>query len=400
MFDSKFFDFVADKRVWGAFFVAVLSVVLLLIAVIGIAVVVTRVVTNPEPEETPILVETITDWNMFGVTVSVGILSILSTVIAVWYTNKKTRDLYDETREVELQLSAMAVIKPSLKYAAFWEISEKLILDGNEERMLVLTSKEDGFGFFDDGGRWSDIHCVFSISNECNNRAEHIKISTNTKLTTMTDAEKSSSTENVVKLLREGERILFRVYSDEQQKIRENCIANKEVFKTEFLCTIDYLTTAEQQINYIYNVVITNSTKTDDKGNTTYVRKTEIIKDEYEPMKQATINKNAPASHFRDLQESLTSDGFGYKYRKIGDKQMMGTLDALHRFWKEQGMDTFVANAASSVNSMNESMNDVASAVNGQRKFFEEVLSRAVNQGNPPHLETKELDKMIDSDES
>jgi len=42
-----------------------------------------------EPYIAPFLVETVTDWNMLIVTLTVGIFSVLATIIAVWYTNKK-----------------------------------------------------------------------------------------------------------------------------------------------------------------------------------------------------------------------------------------------------------------------------------------------------------------------
>ncbi|MCL2405320.1 MAG: hypothetical protein FWC92_07215 [Defluviitaleaceae bacterium] len=400
MFDSKLFDFLTDRKVWGVIFATLIVGFILLIAVIGITFIVTRIVTHPEPDSIPVLVETITDWNIFGVTISVGILTILSTVIAVWYTNKKTRELYEETRDEERKQNAMSLIKPSVRYSTFLDIREKLLLDGDDERMLLLSSKKDGFGFYDDESRENEMHCIFSICNEGNNRIEHINITTTTILTTDTEAEKPSDSTNSVKLLRKNERIFLRVHSDEQRQIRLNCIDKKEIVKTEFHCTINYLTIAGQQICYEYKIAITDMPKTDEKGKTTYKRKPEIINDEYLPVDVISIDKRVLASSFRDLQENLTFDGFGYRYRKIGDRQMTGTLDALHRFWKEQGMDTFVSNAATSVNNMNESMKDVASAVNEQREFFENFISGLRNQGNTKQIEEKESVDVINADET
>jgi len=342
----------------------------------------------------PFLVETVTDWNMFFVALIVGLISTTITII-----------LYKKGRDDERKQNSLAVVKPSLKYACFWDISEKLVLDGNEERMLLLALKEDGFEFYDDDERWWETHGFLSICNEGENRISHINIETNTKLITAADAEKTSNSKSIVKLLRKGERILTRIYNAEQQKICSECIDKKETVKTEFCCTINYLTAAEQQIRYVYKVVITNIPKIymDEKTKeekVKYSRKTEVINDEYEPIRKKTINKSEPASPFRDLQDYLTSDAFGYRYRKIGDKQMTGTLDALRRFFKEQGLDTFVTNTANSVNEMTKSMDDVANAVDEQRKFFEEFFARFGNQENPNLIEDKTTAEVIEVNET
>lgn len=308
----------------------------------------------------PLLVETVTDWNVLIASLAVGVISATATIIAVWYTNKKTRELYEETRAEEKKQNAMSLIAPSLRYATFFNIREKLLLDGNDERMLLLSSKKDGFGFYDDEAREDEVHCIFSICNEGENRIEHINITTSTVLIAANEAEKLSESVNYVKILRKNERVFIRVHSDEQRQVLLEGMGKRETIKTEFNCTINYLTTAGQQICYKYNIAVTDIPKTDDKGLTTYRRKPEIINDEYSPINNVSIDRNALASSFRDLQENLTFDGFGYKYRRIGDEQMKGTLKALKRFFEEQGITEAVKQATDSVSNIDKSMQNMS----------------------------------------
>ena len=351
-----------------------------------------------EALDTPLLVETVTDWNMFFVALAVGILSTLATIIAVWYTNKKTRGIYEETREEERNQNTMSVIKPSIRNASFTDIREKLILDNNEDRMLLLSSAKEGFEFYDDDERQGDYHFLLLIRNEGENTIRPVTIEVHSALKTTSEKEFTDDFKCVVKLLRRNEGIVLRIHNTEQRDKYWECLGRKETIETMFKCTINYLTLASQQICYEYSIKVTDIPKFDKEGNVKYGRKTEIIKDEYAPTDKVSIDINEPGSPFRDLQENLTLDGFGYRYRKIGDRQMTGTLDALHRFWKEQGMDTFVANAANTANNMNESMKDVASAVNEQREFFEEFINSLRNQSNQPQLETKEADDVVNED--
>jgi len=345
---------------------------------------------------TPLLVETVTDWNMFFVALAVGILSTLATIIAVWYTNKKTRDIYEETREEERNQNAMSVIKPSIRNASFTDIREKLILDNNEDRMLLLSSAKEGFEFYDDDERQGDYHFLLLIRNEGENTIRPVTIEVHSALKTTSEKELPDDFKCVVKLLRRNEGVVLRIHNTEQRDKYWECLGRKETIETIFKCTINYLTLADQQICYEYSIKVTDIPKFDKEGNVMkYGRKTEIIKDEYAPTDIVSIDTNESGSPFRDLQENLTLDGFGYRYRKIGDRQMTGTLDALHRFWKEQGMDTFVSNAATSVNNMNESMKDVANAVNEQREFFEKFINSLKNQSNQPQLEMKEADDVV-----
>jgi hypothetical protein len=126
----------------------------------------------------PIVVETITDRNMFWVTIIAGGITAAATFAAVLFTHimtsrqfKKTMEVNEQRYHAELERykadkvrqeneKALAIVKPSLKYAAFSQLREKLILDGNEERVLLLSSKE-GFAFYDDEKHSRDLHCIF-----------------------------------------------------------------------------------------------------------------------------------------------------------------------------------------------------------------------------------------------
>ena len=81
----------------------------------------------------------LTDWNIFGVTLIVGILSTLATIIAVWRTNKKTTERYNKTREDERKQNALVIIKPVLKLTTFWSILDSLILKDVWDRGFTVV---------------------------------------------------------------------------------------------------------------------------------------------------------------------------------------------------------------------------------------------------------------------
>jgi len=285
----------------------------------------------------------------------------------------------------------MSVIKPSLKYATFNHLREKLILDGNEERILLLSSNE-GFEFYDDDERQGDYHCFLSIINEGENPIRPVCISVTSTLKTTSDAKMSDNFECIVKQLRRNEGIILRIHNTEQRKKYYECFEKKETIETEFNCTINYLTLAKQQICYEYSIKVSDIPKTDEHGNTRYSRKTEIIKDEYEPVNDISINVNAAGSPFRDLQENLMADGFGYKYRRIGDEQMTGTLKALKRFFEEQGITEAVKQATDSVSNIDKSMQNMS-----QTFTYLETLTK-LNRDIPAQIETTDAE-VINTDE-
>jgi len=94
---------------------------------------------------------------------------------------------YKADKERQEYENALVIIKPSLKYASFDEIRDRLMVEGNEERALLLASNE-GFEFYDDINQRGYRHCIFSVTNECQNRIEFINLDVSSTITTPTDA--------------------------------------------------------------------------------------------------------------------------------------------------------------------------------------------------------------------
>jgi hypothetical protein len=175
----------------------------------------------------------------------------------------------------------------------------------------------------------------------------------------------------------------------------------KQTITTDFACIINYLTLANQQICYEYSIKITEIPKYDEKSKQVRSeRKTEIIKDEYRTLDEITIDINKTASYFRDLQENLRADRFGYRFRKIGEEQMKGTMDALSQLWEEKKMDERMANAYKAATDINNSVKDVASKLDSQQAFFEEFLPWARSQQSTGKLEDKTNAEVIEADET
>ncbi|MBR6730849.1 MAG: hypothetical protein IKL90_05885 [Alphaproteobacteria bacterium] len=81
-----------------------------------------------DTQETEIIMEATTDWWMFGATIFAGVLTAIVTFIAVWYTNKKTVELYEKDKEYQNRRNNMVIIKPTIKMGSFFGIIEELIL--------------------------------------------------------------------------------------------------------------------------------------------------------------------------------------------------------------------------------------------------------------------------------
>lgn len=343
-----------------------------------------------EPYITSFFVETATDWNMFFVTLGVGILATVATIVAVWYTNKKTRDLYEETRAEERKQNAMVVVKPTLRYASFGEIRDRLLVDGSEERAILLSSKE-GFDFYDKSENFGKRHCIFSIINESSNRIDAIKLSVNSTMKTSSDTEIASQFENTVNLMRPGEMILLRVHDNSQYEKYWECLERNESVETSFNCIIQYSLTTKQQVRYEYEIKIMSNPKIHDDGTKTFERKTSIITDAYGLMDSFSSADSVDYSPFRDLQESLSNDKFGYKYRRIGEEQMTGTIEALRRFFREEGITETVAKAAESVENIDKSMQNMSQTFT----YFENLTKP--NAQNPIQIGAAQDDEVIDT---
>lgn len=81
-----------------------------------------------DTQDSELIIETVTDWWMFGATIGAGILTALVTFVAVWYTNKKTVELYERDKDYQNKRDSRVIIKPTIKFNCFFNVIEELIL--------------------------------------------------------------------------------------------------------------------------------------------------------------------------------------------------------------------------------------------------------------------------------
>ena len=296
------------------------------------------VIEYAELSVAPFLVETVTDWNMFFVALGVGILATIATIVAVWYTNKKTRELYEETRAEERKQNAMVIIKPMVKVSSFHVMIDNLIRNDIWDRVLLLSGK-DGFTFFDEREsaryRWDKI---LSLKNEVYFKdIKSLWIKTNSTLTDDSGEETPYSADNYVELLRSREEIVFRLYSSEQKAKQESYMEKRKRIVLEFDIEINYLTLAGQQVKYEYKAKIIDipmtaeikDEKTGEKEKKEYYSFiTEMLKDGYIIKDKPDMPENQKASAFRNLQDDaqLVGDRVAYRNEMSGREQGRGMM--------------------------------------------------------------------------
>ena len=107
------------------------------------------------------LVYIATDWWSVGATILAGVLTAITTMAAVIYTNYRTKEQlkqqeikFENERKEQLKQSKYVVIKPTLMLTSFMGVLEQLIVRNDFNRML-LFSGDDGFDFFDDTSKRS-----------------------------------------------------------------------------------------------------------------------------------------------------------------------------------------------------------------------------------------------------
>ena len=272
------------------------------------------------------------DWWIFGATLGAGILTALATIAAVVWTNKKTEANYKREFERQRRDSAMVIIKPSIKTSSIWGIFDRLLFFNEWNRVLMLSNPNDGFEFYDNEEMNTRVNKFFSIKNESKNEIHSIKIDVSSVLTTdsgvvVSDGEYS----NFVKLLRNNEEIMFRIYTTKQRdKLWEEI--NKNInSRLLFKCTVNYLTSANRQICYEYEIEIYNISVlrkfNDGEELTCDSSRVEIKKDEFTQLDEVTLNSADTASYFRNLQDRLEGlDRINYIQRKVGAAQAEGLM--------------------------------------------------------------------------
>ena len=116
-----------------------------------------------------------TDWWMFFANISSGIFAAIATLIAVWLTNRETRKQLKQQqeqheRELDEQNKAnkMVIIKPTIMLSSFVDLLDRIIIQNNYNRELLLSG-EDGFDFFDDPKKKQRQMCrILHIENASN----------------------------------------------------------------------------------------------------------------------------------------------------------------------------------------------------------------------------------------
>jgi len=271
----------------------------------------------------------LTDWWSFGSTIFAGVLTAIATYVAVWYTNKKTVELYEKDKEYQNKKNNMVIIKPTIKFCSFFGIIEELILFNIRDRVLLISSEKEGFDFFDDNEKRNLLNNrLFSIKNESKNNLHSLSIDIKTVLKTNSDATIEDKFSNIVHLLRSNEEVIVRMHNTEQREIIWAELDKNNQSTLNFDCTINYLTSANEQVCYRYIAEIVNipeKTIIDGKENTSNNAKISILKDEYHILDKITLKHNS-SSVFRNMQDYVILDRVKYIHNKIGAAQAQGAL--------------------------------------------------------------------------
>lgn len=264
-----------------------------------------------------------TDWWGFGATLVAGILTAISTMAAVIYTNSRTKKQlkeqeikFENERKEEYKRSKFVVIKPTLMLTTFTGLLDKLIVYNDYNRGL-LFSGEDGFDFFDDRQKQFSQTCrLLQIENRTDIDINEVAIRTKTSLRNRnTDALWTYNTNNCTSLLRGRESIFIRVADQTQFEKILSMNADKIPSTLNFECRVEYSTLADQRITYIYEIEISND------------RRIEVKKDGIEGVTDLSQKVVVVPTTFRNLQDSISGiDRSAYSWEKMGQASMRGIM--------------------------------------------------------------------------
>ena len=281
----------------------------------------------------PIVVETITDWNMVLIAFLVGLLSTVATIFAVVLTNKRTTELYERSREDDRRQNAMVILKPVLKLTTFWSILDSLILKDTWDRVLLLE-RDDRFDYYTEPTLASKTYRLLSVRNENINNVSHIKITLTSDLKIDDNLESGIRFDKtyVIKYFRAREEILLPIYGSLQEsKIREKHTTEK-TYNLNFSCIIEYMTIAEQCITYNYGGSITTLVKIGveevdgKKEEYNYFDHDVVISNDYPTIKGIDFKMSDTEDvgrPFINLQDKIAHvDRANYIHRKIGEAQI------------------------------------------------------------------------------
>lgn len=274
-----------------------------------------------------------TDWWMFSASILSGIFAAIATLIAVLLSNHETRKQLKQQQEqhkkeldAQNKANKFVIIKPIIILSSFVDLLDKIIIQNNYNRELLLSG-EDGFDFFDDAEKRQRQMCrILHIENTSNHDILNVVLRTKTYLEDRdTNELKRYETKNVVKLLRSRESIDIRLANQEQYESILHMNKEKIPSELRFESIVEYSTEAGQRVTYFYDVRISND------------RCIEIEKDEVGRIEDCDKEKEDQATVFRNLQDYITIDRAAYIWEKMGQSQARGMLSLVSPWPMQQG---------------------------------------------------------------
>jgi len=283
------------------------------------------------------LVYIATDWWSVGATILAGVLTAITTMAAVIYTNYRTKEQlkqqeikFENERKEQLKQSKYVVIKPTLMLTSFMGVLEQLIVRNDFNRML-LFSGDDGFDFFDDTSKRSSQQCrMLLIENKSDCDIRGISVNTKSVLSNLNTEERMIyKTNNAASFLRGNESIIVRLANQGQYKKILELNKEKVPSSLDFYCKIEYSTLANQRISYVYKININND------------HRIEIEKDEVESVVDLENSTCITPTIFRNLQDSIAGvDRAEYSWEKMGQAQMRGIMAQYNPSIVQQNVNT------------------------------------------------------------
>ena len=275
-----------------------------------------------------------TDWYMFGATMCGSI----ATIATIYYTNKR----YEKDKAYQNKKDNLVIIKPNLRFCCLANIINELIIHNVRDRVLIISSEKDGFDFYDNNKRLNENHRFFSIKNESENNIRFLKIDVSSKLKTKfklkTKSELKTKSDltlkddysNLINILRSKEEVIFRIHNTEQRNKLWDELNNHHPVKSLFSCKINYITNAEEQIYYQYEVEIEHIPGEKTENGVIDNAGISVIKDEYKILSEITLKTNEKASIFRNMQDKIsTLDKLQYINERMASAQFQGVMNKI-----------------------------------------------------------------------
>jgi len=253
-----------------------------------------------------------TDWWIFIATIGAGIIAGLVTLIAVWYTNKKTIELYEKGRRDEKLKESLVYLKTRFIRTTPHLFATKLINNDIHDNVYVFSG-DDGFGFYDSGDYSTKYTMLLSLRNASAKSIHNVIMTVESKLLTKEDSVIGYEFENRIDLLAGNEEILIKMFSDVQVTKAFEGLNQSYSPKLEFVCQIMYLTEGGQEIYHehtrhmVFHVDVSENGELKSFGIIT--KKCEDkheVKEVISSLMQKNI-KNWSNSNYRNLQDRIAT---------------------------------------------------------------------------------------------